>query len=175
MPGMPDSWRLTIQSCMVRSSMASYLSSYPGATSSVYWYISPRPVVMGIISGMPSSVGISPATVWICSLMSCRASSIGTLSLNTTVTTESPKRDTERISSTFMMLLMATSMGNVMSCSTSCGASVGETVTICTWLLVISGTASTGSVSIAYIPPASRKSVVSPTNNFFVTAKRTIA
>ena len=74
---------------------------------------------------------------------------MGTLSLKTTVTTDNPKRDTERISSTFMMLLIATSMGKVMSCSTSWGASVGDTVTICTWLLVISGTASTGRVSIA--------------------------
>ena len=41
---------------------------------------------MGIISGVPSSEGISPATVCICSLMSCRASRVGTLSLNTTVT-----------------------------------------------------------------------------------------
>ena len=106
-------------------------------------------MVMGIISGVPSSGGISPATVCICSLMSCRASRIGTLSLNTTVTTERPKRETERISTTFMMLLIATSIGKVMSCSTSCGASVDETVTIYTWLLVMSGTASTGRVSIA--------------------------
>ena len=62
--------------------------------------------------------------------MSCRASRIGTLSLNTTVTTDRPKRDTERISSTCMMLLMAISIGKVISCSTSCGASVGDTVTI---------------------------------------------
>lgn len=46
---------------------------------------------------------------------------MGTLSLKTTVTTDNPKRDTERISSTFMMLLIATSMGKVMSCSTSWG------------------------------------------------------
>ena len=70
--------------------------------------------------------------ICICSLISWRASSVGTSSLKTTVTTDSPKRLTERISSTFMMLLIAISMGMVMSCSTSCGASVGDTVTICT-------------------------------------------
>lgn len=104
---------------------------------------------MGIISGVPSSGGISPATVWICPLINWRASRIRTLSLKTTVTTDNPKRDTERISSTCMMLLIATSIGTVISCSTSWGASVGETVTICTWLLVMSGTASTGNVNIA--------------------------
>ena len=81
--------------------------------------------------------------------MSWRACSVGTLSLNTTVTSDKPKRETERISSTFMMWLIEVSTGMVMSCSTSCGANVGEMVTICTWLLVMSGTASTGSVNMA--------------------------
>ena len=42
------------------------------------------------------------------------------------------KRETERISSTFMILLIAISIGMVINCSTSCGAKVGDTVTICT-------------------------------------------
>ena len=118
-PGIPESWRFTIQSCMVRSSMASYLLRCFSSTFRIYWYISPSPVVIGISSGVPSSCGISPATVCICSLISCRASSVGTLSLKTTVTSESPNRDTERISVTFMMLLMASSTGIVINCSTS--------------------------------------------------------
>ena len=72
------------------------------------------------------------------------------------------------------MLLMEVSTGMVMSCSTSCGAKVGDTVTICTWLLVMSGTASTGSVTIAQMPPVSIISTISATNSFRFTAKFTI-
>ena len=125
----------------------------------------------GISSGVPNCSGMSPATVWICSLINCRACSVGTDSSNTTVTNERPKRLTERISCTFMMLLMAISIGKVINCSTSCGANVGETVTICTWLFVISGTASTGSVHIAYKPPTRSRSVVNPTKSFLRTEK----
>ena len=49
-------------------------------------------------------------------------------SSNTTVTTERPNFDTERISSTFGSPLMAVSTGKVMKLSTSSGASPGLSV-----------------------------------------------
>ena len=64
--------------------------------------------------------------------MSWRACNVGTCSSKTTVTSDNPNRDTDRISFTFMILLIDVSTGMVISCSTSCGASVGDTVTTCT-------------------------------------------
>ena len=62
--------------------------------------------------------------------------------------------ETERISSTAARPLMAVSTGKVMNFSTSSGASPGLLVRICTWTLVTSGTASTGSPAIEWIPTA---------------------
>ena len=129
MPGMPDSCLFTIQSCMVLSSIGSYASLYSGSTCRVYWYISPRPVVIGIMEGMPSSAGISMAAILICSSTNCLASRMGTLSLNTMVTTDSPKREMDLISVTLGILAMAISKGLVIKRSTSWAASEGEVVT----------------------------------------------
>ena len=66
-------------------------------------------------------------------------------SSKTTVTTDSPNFDTERICSTLGSPLMAVSTGKVMKDSTSWGASPGLFVSTCTWTFVTSGTASMGS------------------------------
>jgi hypothetical protein len=78
------------------------------------------------------------------------------------VTMLSPKRLMERISTRSGKLAMARSMGAVTNCSTSCAASVGVVVITCTWLLVMSGTASIGSCVSEYAPYSTSTSVKSP-------------
>jgi hypothetical protein len=66
-------------------------------------------------------------------------------SSKTTVTTERPNLETERISSILGSPLIAVSTGKVMNFSTSSGARPGLLVSTWTWTLVTSGTASMGS------------------------------
>jgi hypothetical protein len=68
-------------------------------------------------------------------------------SSKTTVTTETPYFESERISVTFGRPDMARSTGMLMYCSTSTGDRAGAAVMIWTWMLVTSGTASIGSAS----------------------------
>ena len=61
--------------------------------------------------------------------MTCwRAQKMSQPSSKTTVTTERPNWETERISSTLGMPLMADSTGKVMNCSVSSGARAGAVV-----------------------------------------------
>ena len=78
------------------------------------------------------------------------------------VTMLRPKRLMERISTRSGKLAMARSMGAVTNCSTSCAASVGVVVITCTWLLVMSGTASMGNCESEYAPYSTSTSVKSP-------------
>ncbi len=73
---------------------------------------------------------------------------------NTTVITESPKREMERISVTPGTVRSCNSSGTVMSCSTSWAASAGLWVMTCTWLLVTSGMASSGRLAAEKPPQA---------------------
>src|SRR4051812_32769634 len=82
-----------------------------------------------------------------------------------TVTTERPYLETERTSSTFGMPDIARSTGTVTYCSTSIGESAGAGVMICTWTLVMSGTASMGRSTAERTPTMIRRAV----------ARRTIA
>ena len=59
----------------------------------------------------------------------------------------------------------AVSTGNVTCFSTSVGDSAGASVLICTWLFVISGTASIGSLVSDQIPTAAASKVTSSTNH----------
>ena len=68
-------------------------------------------------------------------------------SWKTTVTTEIPNFEIERICSTFGKPLIAPSTGNDKSVSTSKGLSAGASVMTCTCTLVMSGTASIGNRS----------------------------
>src|SRR5690606_26278490 len=92
---------------------------------------------------------------------------MSTSSSNMAVITESPKREMLRVSSMPGTLAMASSMGNVTSCSTSCPASVGQPVMICTWLLVMSGTASMGSFDALQTPHTISSRVIRPTMALF--------
>ena len=96
-PGVPSSCRLTIQSWMVRSCIASYLCSYPGLGRTTYWYISPNPVVKGASSGEPIPSGMFCRTCCRRSLTCCRAQYPSILSSNTMVTSDKPKREKLRI------------------------------------------------------------------------------
>src|SRR5262245_31592689 len=80
-------------------------------------------------------------------------------SSNTTVTTERPYFETERISSTFGMPAIARSTATVTYCSTSVGDSAGAGVITWTCTLVTSGTASIGR-SIAERTPTITSRVV---------------
>ena len=89
-------------------------------------------------------------------------------SLKTAVMTERPKREILRVSSSPGISAMACSIGKVTSCSTSCEAKVGVEVMICTWLLVISGTASMGSLVALHTPQKISIRVMNPTNSLFL-------
>src|SRR5262245_16873124 len=78
-------------------------------------------------------------------------------SSNTTVTTETPYLEIDRISSTRGIPAMARSTAVLTYCSTSTGDSAGATVMIWTWTFVTSGTASIGS-SIAERTPTNTSS-----------------
>ncbi|MNW19642.1 hypothetical protein D3C71_2197270 [compost metagenome] len=62
-----------------------------------------------------------------------------------TVTCDSPERDSERVCSSPGRPAIAVSMAKVMRCSVSSGEKPAAWVLICTWTLVMSGTASIGS------------------------------
>ncbi len=74
-----------------------------------------------------------------------RAQYTSVASSNTMVTSESPKRLKLRCSMIPGTLRVACSMGKVIRRSMSPAPSAGLTVITCTWLLVMSGTASIGS------------------------------
>ena len=78
------------------------------------------------------------------------------LSLNTAVTWEKPLRDSERVYSSPGVPASAVSMRKVTCFSISTGESAGATVLICTWLLVMSGTASIGMRASDQTPSARR-------------------
>lgn len=62
-----------------------------------------------------------------------------------TVTCDRPERDSERVCSSAGNPAIAVSIGKVMRCSVSSGENPAAPVLICTWTLVMSGTASIGS------------------------------
>ena len=62
------------------------------------------------------------------------------------VTTDKPKREKLRISSNPGILLLACSIGKVINRSISVAPKDGAEVITCTWLSVISGTASIGNL-----------------------------
>src|SRR5678809_1126393 len=86
-------------------------------------------------------------------------------SSKTTVTTDSPYLEIERISSTFGTPDIARSTGTVTYCSTSVGDRAGAGVITCTCTFVTSGTASIGKSIVEVIPTVTRSAV----------ARRTIA
>ena len=98
----------------------------------------------GASSGVPVPGGICRSASFSRSDTCWRAQYTSVSSENTMVTTERPKRENERTSCTSGMVAMACSMGNVTSRSTSGAPSEGVWVMTCTWLLVMSGTASMG-------------------------------
>ncbi len=57
-PFVPINWGFIIQSWMVLKSVALYFSSYPFLGNTTYWYISPKPVLTGAISGVPTPFGM---------------------------------------------------------------------------------------------------------------------
>src|SRR6476661_946847 len=80
-------------------------------------------------------------------------------SSNTTVTTDRPYLESDRISVTRGMPAMARSTAVLTYCSTSTGDSAGAAVMIWTWTFVTSGTASIGR-SMAELTPAITSSAV---------------
>src|SRR5581483_6103447 len=92
-------------------------------------------------------------------------------SSKTTVTTDSPNWETERISVTRGTPRTAASTGTVMNCSTSSAPSAGAVVMTWTWTLVTSGTASTGSRPTAQTPAAASTSDASTTTNLLSRAR----
>ena len=88
-------------------------------------------------------------------------------SVKTMVTTLSPKRLNERISSIPGVVAIDCSTGNVTKRSMSSAPDEGETVTICTWLLVMSGTASIGNLEREKSPQTIIPNVKTATINLF--------
>ena len=86
------------------------------------------------------------------------------LSVNTAVTWEKPLRENERVYSRPGVPASAVSIGNVTCFSISTGDSAGATALICTWLLVMSGTASIGSLLSDQTPSAQATAVSSTMN-----------
>ncbi len=76
--------------------------------------------------------------------------------VKTAVTWEKPLRDSDRVYSSPGMPASAVSIGKVTCFSMSIGESAGATVLICTWLLVMSGTASIGSRASDQTPDGRR-------------------
>src|SRR5262245_7085702 len=87
------------------------------------------------------------------------------LSLNTAVTCEKPLRDSERVYSSPGVPASAVSMRKVTCFSISTGDSAGARVSICTWLLVMSGTASIGMRVSDHAPRTDAARQVSTTNH----------
>src|SRR5215831_6979468 len=96
-------------------------------------------------------------------------------SSKTTVTTESPYFDSDRISLTLGVPESARSTGTVTYCSTSTGDSAGDEVMTCTWMLVTSGTASMGSSKEDLIPTATKTMVAATTMARLASDQRTMA
>jgi hypothetical protein len=88
------------------------------------------------------------------------------------VTCAKPLRDRDRVDCRPGIPASAFSMGQVISCSTSPGASDGASALICTWLLVMSGTASIGSFLSEYRPTAAAIAVSSTMSQRFLIEKR---
>ena len=84
------------------------------------------------------------------------------------VTTESPKRETERSSITSGRLAIANSTGYVTNCSISSVPRLGATVITCTWLFVISGTEPRLIVAIDQIPVPRSATINNPTINLLL-------
>src|SRR5690606_37504115 len=114
---------------------------------------------------MMSSASFIRSEIW------ARAQYISTSSSKTTVTTLRPKRLIERSSTTLGIDFTDCSIGYEMSCSTSWVASVGELVIICTWLLVISGSASIGRLYSENEPTTTSAKVNKPTINLLLMLK----
>src|SRR5258706_8223298 len=90
------------------------------------------------------------------------------------VTTERPNLENDLISVMFGIVAIVCSTENVTSRSTSGAARDGDTVKTRTWLLVISGTASMGSLVTEYPPYKTNASVRIPTINLFLMEKEMI-
>src|SRR4051812_10842781 len=88
-------------------------------------------------------------------------------SWNTTVTTEMPYFEIERICVVLGMPAMARSMGTVTYCSISTGERAGAEVMTCTWIFVTSGTASMESVRAAFSPSRANSKVATRTSGRF--------
>ena len=86
-------------------------------------------------------------------------------SVKTAVTWEKPLREIERVYSRPGMPASAVSTGKVTCFSMSVGERAGASVLICTWLFVMSGTASIGSRVSDQTPKAAAINVTSTTNH----------
>src|SRR4029079_6456382 len=84
-------------------------------------------------------------------------------SSKTIVTTDRPYFEIDRTSSTFGMPDIARSTGTLTYCSTSTDESAGAAVITCTWMFVMSGTASIGSCTADRTPTATSSPVSSST------------
>src|SRR6187401_3481894 len=94
-------------------------------------------------------------------------------SANTTVTTDRPYFDTERISVLRGTPASARSTGTVTYCSTSTGESAGAAVITCTCTLVMSGTASMGSRTAEVTPSAINSRQATSTTGRLASDQRT--
>ena len=81
------------------------------------------------------------------------------------VTSDNPKRENDRCSIIPGILIVVCSIGKVISLSISAAPKDGEGVITKTWLLVISGTASIGSLVALYTPNKMSASTIIPTIN----------
>src|SRR5512137_616354 len=149
----------TIQSWSVRSSIGEWRS-----LSSVYWKISPRPVLMGPSSGVTPGGRASRAAPSR-SNTTCRVHQVSAPSSNTTTTWESPALESERTWRTRGRPRIACSMGKLTRSSTSTAARPGALASTITWVFVTSGKASMGRLRQAATPPAVRSTVARRTRS----------
>jgi hypothetical protein len=91
------------------------------------------------------------------------------------LTTDKPNREIDLISLIPGILEVACSIGKLINLSTSKDPKVDETVITCTWLEVISGSASTGSFINWMVPQMIQANVKRPITNLFLTENRIIA
>src|SRR5512137_2336594 len=149
----------TTQSWSVRSSIGEWRS-----LSSVYWKISPSPVLMGPSSGATPGGNASRAAPSR-SNTTCRVHQVSAPSSNTTTTWESPALESERTWRTRGSPRIACSMGKLTRSSTSTAARPGALASTITWVLVTSGKASMGRLRQAATPPAVRSTVARRTRS----------
>src|SRR5512137_918705 len=149
----------TTQFCSVRSSIGEWRS-----LSSVYWKISPSPVLMGPSSGATPGGNASRAAPSR-SNTTCRVHQVSAPSSNTTTTWESPALESERTWRTRGRPRIACSMGKLTRSSTSTAARPGALASTITWVLVTSGKASMGRLRQAATPPAVRSTVARRTRS----------